>query len=204
VRSVTPSRYRADDWIRTSINRFTKPAPSYSATSAKQECKESNPAGRFWRPLASQKHTPEGQGVSDGSRTRTSCFTGRRAYRVHYRHHDVSSPTRIRTWNISLEARDDVHFTIEPFHNHQHKRKAWDLNPHDPCRVARFSKPARRTVSGYLPFQWSHRELNPDFQSAELVSSRWTMTPSVDRRGVEPRLPGCKPSVLPLNEQPIY
>jgi hypothetical protein len=26
----------------------------------------------------------------------------------------------------------------------------------------------------------------------------------VDRRGVEPRLPGCKPSVLPLNEQPMY
>jgi hypothetical protein len=25
----------------------------------------------------------------------------------------------------------------------------------------------------------------------------------VDRRGVEPRLPGCKPSVLPLNEQPF-
>jgi hypothetical protein len=58
---------------------------------------------------------------------------------------------------------------------------------------------------GYLPFRkWSHRESNPDFQSAELVSSRWTMAPSVDRRGVEPRLPGCKPSVLPLNEQPIY
>jgi hypothetical protein len=29
------------------------------------------------------------------------------------------------------------------------------------------------------------------------------MSPSVDRRGVEPRLPGCKPSVLPLNEQPV-
>ena len=27
-----------------------------------------------------------------------------------------SSPTRIRTWNTSLEARDDVRFTIEPFH----------------------------------------------------------------------------------------
>ena len=26
----------------------------------------------------------------------------------------------------------------------------------------------------------------------------------VDRRGVEPRLPGCKPSVLPLNEQPFF
>ncbi len=27
--------------------------------------------------------------------------------------------------------------------------------------------------------QWTHRELNPDFQSAELVSSRWTMSPCV-------------------------
>ena len=27
MRSVTPSRYGADDWIRTSIIRFTKPAP---------------------------------------------------------------------------------------------------------------------------------------------------------------------------------
>ena len=25
----------------------------------------------------------------------------------------------------------------------------------------------------------------------------------VDRRGVEPRFPGCKPSVLPLDEQPV-
>lgn len=25
----------------------------------------------------------------------------------------------------------------------------------------------------------------------------------VDRRGVEPRLPGCKPSVFPLDEQPV-
>ena len=62
------------------------------------------------------------------------------------------------------------------------KRKAWDLNPHDP-KVARFSKPARRAVSGCLPYvfkrQWTHRESNPDFQSAELVSSRWTMSPFV-------------------------
>ena len=38
------------------------------------------------------------------------------------------------------------------------------------------------------------------------VSSRWTMSPCrrVDRRGFEPRFPGCKPSVLPLDEQPIY
>ena len=34
-------------------------------------------------------------------------------------------------------------------------------------------------MSGYLPLicQWTHRELNPNFQHAELVSSRWTMSP---------------------------
>jgi hypothetical protein len=65
-----------------------------------------------------------------------------------------------------------IRFTIGPF-----KRKAWDSNPHDP-QVARFSKPARQAVSGYLPnCQWTHRESNPDCQSAELESSRWTMSP---------------------------
>lgn len=62
------------------------------------------------------------------------------------------------------------------------KRKAWDLNPHDP-KVARFSKPARRAVSGYLPYvfkcQWTDRELNPDFRHARAVSSRWTISPFV-------------------------
>ena len=59
MRSVTPSGQRADDWICTSIIRFTGPAPySVEPRRQKQECKESNPAQRFWRPLASQKHTP--------------------------------------------------------------------------------------------------------------------------------------------------
>ena len=31
------------------------------------------------------------------------------------------------------------------------KRKAWDLNPH-PREGARFSKPARLTISDYLPY----------------------------------------------------
>ncbi len=77
------------------------------------------------------------------------------------------------------------------------QRKAWDLNPHDP-EVARFSKPARRAVSGYLPKlpQWTHRESNPDYRHAIAVSSRWTMSPvcSVDRMGVEP---GHRPKVGP-------
>ena len=54
--------------------------------------------------------------------------------------------------------------------------------------------------------EWSQRESNPDCQHAMLESSRWTMTPcchQVDRRGVEPRLPGCKPGVFPLDQQPV-
>ena len=39
-------------------------------------------------------------------------------------------------------------------------------------------------------------------RNAIAVSSRWTMTPSVERRGIEPRLPGCKPSVFPLDQRP--
>gem|GEM_PF-5460467 len=121
-----------------------------------------------------------------------------------------SSSTRIRTWNLSLEARHDVRFTIEPFHSINFKRKAWDLNPHDPVGVARFSKPARRAVSGYLPYVFSGPTGNRTHpcpqrigQPAELVSPRLTMSPSVERRGIEPRLPGCKPSVFPLDQRPI-
>ena len=53
---------RADDWIRTSMIRFTRPAP-FCVEPRRQE------------------------GVSEGSRTLTFCFTGRRAYHVHYGHH---------------------------------------------------------------------------------------------------------------------
>ena len=58
------------------------------------------------------------------------------------------------------------------------KRKAWDLNPHDPVGAARFSKPARRTVSGYLPIH------------------------SVDPLGIEPRSLACRASVVPLDYEP--
>ncbi len=58
------------------------------------------------------------------------------------------------------------------------KRKAWDLNPHDP-KVARFSKPARRAVSGYLPYI------------------------SVDPPGIEPGFPVCRTGVFPLGHEPL-
>ncbi len=59
------------------------------------------------------------------------------------------------------------------------KRKAWDLNPHDPSGVARFSKPARRAVSGYLPYV------------------------SVDPLGIEPRFPACRAGVVPFDHEPL-
>ena len=68
----------------------------------------------------------------------------------------TSSSTRNRTWNFSLEARDDVRFTIEPCSLRQliepTERKAWELNPHN-FYIALFSKQARRTISGYLPIE---------------------------------------------------
>ena len=67
----------------------------------------------------------------------------------------LSSSTRNRTWNFSLEARDDIRFTIEPCCLQQliepTERKARESNPHN-FYVALFSKQARRTVSGYLPY----------------------------------------------------
>ena len=44
---------RADDWICTSIERFTGPPPFLvePRRQLKQECKDLNPVGRLWRPL---------------------------------------------------------------------------------------------------------------------------------------------------------
>lgn len=93
-----------------------------------------------------------------------------------------------------------------------HKRKARDSNPHDPFEphglANRPSKPYLATFH-----KWTHGESNPDFLNAIQVSSRWTMSPfsvpipepfgdRVDRRGVEPRFPGCDPGVFPLDQQP--
>ena len=52
--------------------------------------------------------------------------------------------------------------------------------------------------------KWTDRESNPDFRHARAVSSRWTISPIVERRGIEPRLPGCKPSVFPLDQRPVF
>ena len=71
-----------------------------------------------------------------------------------------------------LEPWHDFRFTSEPC-----QRKAWDLNPHG-GKAARFSKPARRAVSGYLPYLGGPTE-NRTRISATLGRrlSRWTMSP---------------------------
>src|SRR5438046_2077640 len=45
---------RADGWIRTSMNRLTRPAPFYFEPhrQKKQERKDSNPVRRLWKPRA--------------------------------------------------------------------------------------------------------------------------------------------------------
>ncbi len=58
------------------------------------------------------------------------------------------------------------------------KRKVWDSNPHDPSQVARFSKPARQALSGYLPYH------------------------VMDPLGIEPRSPACRAGVFPLDDEP--
>ena len=57
------------------------------------------------------------------------------------------------------------------------ERKARDSEPSSRLVENRLSRAARPTVSGYLPYQWTHRESNPDPQTASLTSSLWTMSP---------------------------
>ena len=99
-----------------------------------------------------------------------------------------------------------IHFTIEAAFNRRPSGRQ-GIRTLIPTSGNRFSRAARPTVSGYLPIcQWTHRESNPDSQTASLVSVPLDHEPvacSVDRRGVEPRSPGCKPGVFPLDQQPV-
>jgi hypothetical protein len=88
VRSVTPSRYGADDWTCTSINRFTRPEPSYSATSAKHERKDSNPVRQFWRLTA----LPGAHSCKKGVRRESNPYLShhkRPCIQIHHRHQTV-------------------------------------------------------------------------------------------------------------------
>ena len=83
-----------------------------------------------------------------------------------------SSPTRIRTRNTSLEARDDFRFTIGPCQSGRH-----EIRTHTPVKAHALAVRSGQPYPATFRIEWSHRESNPDCQHAMLESSRWTMTP---------------------------
>ena len=90
-----------------------------------------------------------------------------------------------------------VHFTIGASSGRQGSRTLISVG-----RTALAERPGQPYPATF--HQWTHRGSNPDFQSAELVSSRWTMSPfrSVDREGVAPSFPACGAGVVLLDQQP--
>jgi hypothetical protein len=84
------------------------------------------------------------------------------------------------------------------------KRKVGDSNPHDP-KVARFSGPARRAISDYLPLisvDPPRVELgSPPRQSGVFPLDH---EPEVDRMGIEPTTPTLQGSVAPDGMQAQY
>ena len=90
-----------------------------------------------------------------------------------------------------------VHFTIGVSNGRQGSRTLISVG-----RTALAERPGQPYPATF--HQWTHRGSNPDFQSAELVSSRWTMSPfhSVDREGVAPSFPACGAGVVLLDQQP--
>jgi hypothetical protein len=64
-----------------------------------------------------------------------------------------------------------------------------------------------RTIAYFTVIKSSRRESNPRFlfvREASLAVGPRDVTIRVDRRGVEPRFPGCRPGVVPLDQQPIF
>lgn len=97
-------------------------------------------------------------------------------YRIHK---FVSTPARSRTWLSSLEARHDVRFTIGACSSStpSGRQGSRTLISTGEQRISgAFRQPDIRLPSITI-CQWTRRELNPRFQHAALVSSRWTTSP---------------------------
>ncbi len=100
-----------------------------------------------------------------------------------------SSSTRNRTWNFSLEARDDVRFTIEPCCLRQliepTERKARESNPHLYSRTALAVQPSKPYLATFHKlFEWSHRDSNEPLPQGKHCSP-------------------CHGNVFPLDHDPI-
>lgn len=130
----------------------------------------------------------------------------------------LSTPTRNRTWNVSFEKRSDVRFTtgvwnaiprpglepgmlpyqrrVMPFHYPGVQRKVRESNPHLQTGEPTFRVgPANRIR---LPSSSPDRT-----RTCNPLLKRQLLGPlsygGVEPRGVEPLIPGCKPSVIPIS-----
>ncbi len=121
----------------------------------------------------------------------------------------TSSSTRNRTWNFSLEARDDIRFTIEPCCLRQliepTERKARESNPHLYSRTALAVQPSKPYLATFQDIEWSHRDSNSGPCHAMAMSSPWTMTPfhKEVRSRIELDLRSYQERVLPEHLQTI-
>ncbi len=153
--------------------------------------------GSFGGCLLSQEHARRSR-VAGGNRTLAFWFTARCAGPLHHSHHRsdsceprcvstrvlpqapgadasrlalIRAPSRSRTCNVSFVARYDVPFTTGATSGRRGIRTLTPLRAR--CLANRSGNP----YPAAFRLQWTHRELNPDRQPAELASSRWTMGP---------------------------
>ena len=100
----------------------------------------------------------------------------------------LSSSTRNRTWDFSLEARDDIRFTIEPCSLRQliepTERKARESNPHLYSRTALAVQPSKPYLATFQVSEWSHRDSNEPLPRGKHCSP-------------------CHGDVFPLDHDPI-
>ena len=87
----------------------------------------------------------------------------------------LSSPTRIRTWNLSFEARHDVRFTIEPFCK-QAEGKGFE--PSSPLWWHALAvRPGKPYPATFRKIEWTERESNPPTDLARISRPLGTCQP---------------------------
>ena len=170
-----PGHSRADGWVRNQHEAVYGTAAFLNrATSAfPKRCQgQSNPP-----PRPSQGHMQNHYTTDTVSSSPGWIQNQRRSYPLSrecqpLNDGTVMPPTRIQIWNVSFEARYD-----RPFHHRGSRAEGKGVEPSSPLGGATSRSPP--PVGSVLIFKSVHPNTDrcPDFQSAELVSSRWTNEP---------------------------
>ena len=64
------------------------------------------------------------------------------------------------------------------------------------------NRPGEPYPATFRKIQWTHWESNPDFRPADPVSSLGTMSPQLERRGIEPEIAWVQTRRLPVGPTP--